>query len=58
MHVLVTTDTLSGVWTYTQELVTGLANRGVRVTLVSLGDIPLPRAYKLIKAISKKRNRI
>ena len=43
MHVLVTTDTLSGVWTYTQELVTGLANRGVRVTLVSLGDIPLPQ---------------
>jgi glycosyltransferase involved in cell wall biosynthesis len=42
MHVLVTTDTLSGVWTYTQELVTGLVSRGVRVTLVSLGDIPLP----------------
>lgn len=41
MHVLVTTDTLSGIWTYTQELVTGLVNRGVRVTLVSFGDIPL-----------------
>ena len=43
MHVLVTTDTLSGVWTYTQELVTGLVNRGVQVTLVSFGDIPLPQ---------------
>jgi glycogen(starch) synthase len=43
VHVLVTTDTLSGVWTYTQELVTGLVHRGVRVTLVSLGDIPLPQ---------------
>ena len=42
MHVLVTTDTLSGVWAYTQELVTGLVSRGVRVTMVSLGDIPLP----------------
>lgn len=42
MHVLVTTDTLSGVWSYTQELVTGLLNRGMRVTLVSFGDIPLP----------------
>ena len=42
MHVLVTTDTVSGVWTYTQELVTGLMGRGVRVTLVSFGDIPLP----------------
>lgn len=41
MHVLVTTDTLSEVWTYTQELVTGLVNRGIRVTLVSFGDIPL-----------------
>ena len=43
MHVLITTDTLSGVWTYTQELVTGLVGRGMRVTLVSLGDIPLPQ---------------
>ncbi len=42
MHVLVTADTLSGVWTYTRELVTGLAARGVRVTLVSFGDVPLP----------------
>ncbi|HTR64985.1 MAG TPA: glycosyltransferase family 4 protein [Terriglobales bacterium] len=42
MHVLVTTDTLSDVWTYTRELVTGLVSRGVRVTLVSLGEIPLP----------------
>ncbi len=41
MHVLVTTDTVSGVWTYTQELVTGLVGRGVQVTLVSFGDIPL-----------------
>ena len=43
MHVLVTTDTLSGVWSYTRELVTGLTTRGHRVTLVSLGEIPLPQ---------------
>ena len=42
MHVLVTADTLSGAWSYTRELVTGLVTRGVRVTLVSFGDIPLP----------------
>jgi glycogen(starch) synthase len=42
MHVLVTADTLSGIWTYTRELVTGLVSRDVRVTLVSFGDIPLP----------------
>jgi glycosyltransferase involved in cell wall biosynthesis len=43
MHVLVTTDTVGGVWTYTRELVSGLARRGVRVTLVSFGSIPEPR---------------
>jgi len=43
VHILVTTDTLSGTWSYTQELVTGLVSRGVRVTLVSFGDIPLPQ---------------
>jgi glycogen synthase len=42
VHVVVTTDTLSGVWTYTRELVTGLIGRGVRVTLVSFGEIPMP----------------
>lgn len=40
MHVLVTADTLGGVWTYARELVTGLARCGVRVTLVSFGEIP------------------
>ncbi|MGZ4831247.1 MAG: glycosyltransferase family 4 protein [Candidatus Angelobacter sp.] len=40
MHILVTADTLGGVWTYTRELVTGLVRRGDRVTLVSFGDIP------------------
>jgi glycosyltransferase involved in cell wall biosynthesis len=40
MHILVTTDTLGGVWTYTRELVTGLANRDHNVTLVSFGEIP------------------
>ncbi len=42
MHVLVTADSLSGSWTYTREFVTGLVTRGVRVTLVSFGEIPLP----------------
>jgi len=40
MHILVTADTLGGVWTYTRELVIGLVRRGDRVTLVSFGDIP------------------
>jgi glycosyltransferase involved in cell wall biosynthesis len=43
MHVLITTDTVGGVWTYARELVTGLARRGVEVTLVSFGDVPTPQ---------------
>lgn len=42
MRVLVTTDTFSGVWTYTRELVSGLVTHGSQVTLVSFGEIPLP----------------
>lgn len=40
MRVVVTTDTLGGVWTYTRELVTELIRREVQVTLVSFGNIP------------------
>ncbi len=40
MHVLITSDTVGGVWTYTQELVSGIAARGHRVTLVSFGKLP------------------
>ena len=40
MHILITADTLGGVWTYTRELVTALVRRGDQVTLVSFGDIP------------------
>jgi len=40
MHVLMTADTLGGVWTYTRELVTQLSRRGIKVTLVSFGEIP------------------
>lgn len=42
MHVLVTSDTITGIWTYTRELVTGLVSQGARVTLVSFGQVPLP----------------
>ncbi len=36
-RVLMTTDTLGGVWTYTLELARELAARGVEVTLASMG---------------------
>ncbi|HVO64116.1 MAG TPA: glycosyltransferase family 4 protein [Terriglobales bacterium] len=40
MHVLMTADTVGGVWTYTRELVSELIRRGYRVTLVSFGKLP------------------
>ncbi len=40
MHILVTADTVGGVWQYTRELVMGLIARGEKVTLVSFGEIP------------------
>jgi len=35
--ILITTDTVGGVWTYTAELARGLAERGVDVHLASMG---------------------
>jgi glycogen synthase len=43
MRVLITADTVGGIWTYARELVCGLVRRGVDVTLVSFGHIPEPR---------------
>lgn len=42
MHILITADTVGGVWTYCRELVAGLLRRGERITLVSFGDLPSP----------------
>ncbi len=49
MHVLITSDTVGGVWTYTQELVTGLARRGHKVTLVSFGKLPNPEQSEWLR---------
>lgn len=40
MHILMTADTVGGVWTYTRELVSGLVRRGHQVTLISFGKLP------------------
>ena len=40
MRVLMTTDTIGGVWTFTQELAAGLLRSGCAVALVSLGRRP------------------
>src|SRR5246500_4108469 len=51
VHVLVTADSLSGSWAYARELVTGLVTRGIRVTLVSLGEIPLPQQTSWMESL-------
>jgi len=40
MRILLTTDTIGGVWTFTKELTTELLQRGHAVALVSLGREP------------------
>ena len=51
MHILLTADTVGGVWTYARELVTGLVRRGMRVTLVSFGDIPTPGQMRWMEGL-------
>src|SRR5205823_3743637 len=53
MHVLITSDTVGGVWTYTQELVIGLIQAGHRVTLVSFGKLPLPHQTAWMQALPR-----
>src|SRR5579863_5772867 len=52
MHILVTADTVGGVWTYARELVTGLVQHGVSVTLVSFGGIPARKQTRWMEALS------
>jgi len=40
MRILVTADTVGGVWTYARELVNRLVGKGFDVVLVSFGNIP------------------
>lgn len=51
MHILITSDTVGGVWTYTQELVSGLAHSGHRVTLVSFGKLPAPHQTEWMRPL-------
>ncbi|MGH9588209.1 MAG: glycosyltransferase family 4 protein [Acidobacteriaceae bacterium] len=40
MRILMTTDTIGGVWTFTQELTRGLLHNGCAVALISFGANP------------------
>jgi len=49
-----TTDTVGGVWTFTQELSLGLLERGTRVYLVSLGRVPSPSQQNWLDDVRKE----
>jgi glycogen synthase len=51
MRILITADTVGGVWIYTRELVTGLVQRGHYVILASLGSMPRPDQLLWLKAL-------
>ena len=53
MHVLMTADTIGGVWTYVRELVTQLSRIGVRITLVSFGQIPSREQSEWLEGLSE-----
>lgn len=55
MHILMTADTVGGVWTYTRELVSGLARRGHQITLVSFGKLPSNEQVRWMDGLSSLR---
>ena len=56
MRLLLTTDTIGGVWTFTQELTEGLVRRGHAVALVSLGRMPSPSQQAWCDALSAEHS--
>jgi glycogen synthase len=54
MRVLITTDTVGGVWTFTRELISGLLQRNCSVALVSLGALPNQEQREWLEAAKRK----
>ncbi len=50
-RILMTADTVGGVWTYALELISGLAQRGVEVALATMGTSPDRNQRKQIAGI-------
>jgi hypothetical protein len=49
-HVLMTTDTVGGVWTYSIELIRELCKLNIDITLVSMGRLPDRQQIKQISS--------
>jgi glycogen synthase len=56
VKVLMTADTAGGVWTYALELGDALAQRGVEVTLATVGPAPRPDQRAELRATSIRRS--
>ena len=54
MRVLLTTDTVGGVWTFTRELTEGLLQQGHSVALVSFGRSPSPEQSNWADEVSSR----
>ncbi len=50
-HILMTADTIGGVWTYVMELAQGLCARGVEITLAAMGAEPSERQHAQAQAV-------
>ena len=50
-HILMTCDTIGGVWTYVVDLVDELSRRAIKVTLAAMGEPPSERQRDQIAAI-------
>jgi glycogen synthase len=56
MRILMTTDTVGGVWTFTQELAKGLIQQGCKIYLISFGDAPSPAQMDCCEQITAQWN--
>lgn len=54
MRILMTTDTVGGVWTYTKQLSWELLARGCHIALVSIGSPPSDAQMRSVNAISAR----
>ncbi len=54
MRLLITTDTVGGVWTFTRELTVGLLELGCAVMLVSFGRLPSADQTTWVERVSRQ----
>jgi glycogen(starch) synthase len=55
MRILITTDTIGGVWTFTRELSIGLLDAGCEIVLVSFGPLPNVRQQRWADDMQRHR---